>query len=58
MRRGCPTKLNLSSLTKLNLSSLLRREVCADAARLSQVLPPDLRFEVIVCTQVFELALN
>ena len=32
-----------------------RREVCADAARLSQVLPPDLRFEVIVCTQVLEL---
>ena len=31
-----------------------RREVCVDVAQLSRLVPAELRFDVIVCTQVFE----
>ena len=31
-----------------------RSQVCADVARLSLVVPASLRFDVVVCTQVFE----
>ena len=38
--------------TLLLACSFARTQVCSDVGRLSKVLPADLRFEVIVCTQV------
>ena len=52
--RQCPLSWSLSYGTCTEGIDRGRNEVCADVARLSQVVPADLRFDVVVCTQVFE----